>query len=428
MQPVHPLLTLSWQAPFRQLFMTVKRSICVVVCGVASLALCGSATAGDQTYKFTLSSGGELRGTLQNESEVPRQTYVIETELGTITLDRDQVVSRDPISDARLEYEKIQSDYPDTAEGHWELAQWCRENMLSQERLQEARKVIEHDPDHLQARGLLGHFLDRSQGKWITREQLREQQGYVRYDGEWLLPQQVILREEYRIAEEARVRWIRQVALLHRQLTGRQVEEGRDGLLRIQDPAAIPALEPHLQVDQEPNPLIRELYVQSLSNIGGTQALSILANVVLSDPSEEVTFRAINEIAKHQDPKITRMFVKKLTANKNEEINRAAAALGAIGDVSAVGPLIGSLITEHTKIHTSGNPDQITSSFSPQGGSNLSTGSRTETETRIYRNEHVRNALISLTGKSAFGYDMDLWKTWYAAQTEAVMVDARRGN
>ncbi len=397
----------------------------------ASAALFASADvafAGERTYKFTLTTGGELRGTLQNEGQTPRETYIIETNFGVITLDREQIVDQTPISDAQLEYEGIAANYADDAEGQWELAQWCKENGLPKERRTHAEKVLEHDPDHALARAFLGFFLDRSTGRWITQEQLREEQGYVKYQGEWLLQQQVQLREERRTADLARKTWMREVARLHRQLTGRRnSEEGQEAILQIKDPAAVPALAQRVMFDKEQNPLIRELYVKALSNIGSPDALQLLAGVILADPSDEVRYRAIEEIAKHKDHKITRLFVQKLSADKNDEINRAAAALSAIGDLSAVESLINSLITTHIKIHREGNPDQITTSFGPNGANGLTTGSRTETETRTLKNEDVRNALINLTGKN-FGWDMDLWKSWLASETKAAIVNPRRGN
>ncbi|MDA7977719.1 MAG: HEAT repeat domain-containing protein [Pirellulales bacterium] len=414
------------KAPERKAPSRWGKTIAGLTCLGLWMSVAVAADAGERTYRFKLTSGGELRGTLQNENESPRERYIIKTELGVLTLDREQIVEKNLISDARLAYENVRENYPDTAEGQWELAEWCRDNFLPNERREHAQRVLEHDPDHKPARGMLGFFLDRSNGRWITPDQLRREQGYVRYNGEWLLQQQVDLREERRIAEESRVYWVRQVAQLHRMLTGRRSEAGRVGLLQIKDPAALYALEPHIRFDKEEDPRVRELYVQVVSSVGTSAAVGLLSKVILMDPSDEVRHRAIQEVAKHKDPKTTRFFVQQLTANKNEDINRAAAALSAIGDPSAVGTLINSLITTHIETKTEGNPDQITTTMGSNGVSGMTTGSKTETRVRTRKNEDVRNALINLTGKN-FGWDMDLWKAWFAAETRTAIVNPRRG-
>lgn len=405
----------------------MNRLAIACVLGTTILTAASAAQAAERTYLFRLTSGGELRGALQNEGETPRARYVIQTELGIVTLDRDQVVSQDPISESRLEYDRTKASYADTPEGQWKLAQWCSENMLPVEKRLHAERVIELDPSHHDAHALLGHFLDRTTGKWMTQEELRSEQGYVKYNGEWLLPQQVELREEQRKAEEAKNYWLREVARYHRMLEKRDAETARAFLLKITDPAAVPALEPHVRFDKEDNPEIRELYVQSLSSVGSGQALGLLCNVVIADPSEEVRYTAIKEITKHKSPQAVRYFVQQLTANENEKINRAAQALDSIGDLSTVGPLINALVTTHVRSLTEGNPDQVTTTFGPNGANGLTTGSKTQTETRTYHNQAVRDALIHMTGHND-NYDTDAWKKWFAAQTAAAVVDPRRGN
>ena len=50
------------------------------------------------------------------------------------------------------EYERIRPTYADTAEAQWELAQWCREHKLPAQRTVHLRRVIELDPEHVEAR------------------------------------------------------------------------------------------------------------------------------------------------------------------------------------------------------------------------------------------------------------------------------------
>jgi hypothetical protein len=48
----------------------------------------------------------------------------------------------------------------------------------------------------------------RRQGKWITQEEIMTSRGYVRYKGDWLLPQEVELLEAGRRNDLAEKEWI----------------------------------------------------------------------------------------------------------------------------------------------------------------------------------------------------------------------------
>ena len=82
----------------------------------------------------------------------------------------------------------------DTAAAQWELAQWCREHKLSAEREVHLRRVIELDPDHVEARRALGY--SKIDGQWTTQEEAMTKRGYVRYKGQWKTPQEVEIAEE----------------------------------------------------------------------------------------------------------------------------------------------------------------------------------------------------------------------------------------
>ena len=108
---------------------------------VLALALCSVAEAD----VFVLANGGRVVGELLNPSQVPpRETYTIETPAGCrVTLSRSQVKERLRPRPAEIEYEKTRPRYPDTVEGQWALAEWCRENTLLSRRKIHLERIIE---------------------------------------------------------------------------------------------------------------------------------------------------------------------------------------------------------------------------------------------------------------------------------------------
>ena len=124
----------------------MKRSLAIIVV-LSMLAPCASAEV------FVLAGGGRLVGELVNRNESPRQKYVIQTADGaTVTLDAAQVRKILRQRPEEAEYERICPTYPDTAAAQWELAEWCRQHTLLPQREVHLRRVIELDPEHVEAR------------------------------------------------------------------------------------------------------------------------------------------------------------------------------------------------------------------------------------------------------------------------------------
>lgn len=70
--------------------------------------------------------------------------------------------------------------------------------MVSGKKLEKERHdILEHmlelDPDHVEARRLLGY--SRIDGKWHKREQLMAERGYSRYRGTWKTAQEIELSD-----------------------------------------------------------------------------------------------------------------------------------------------------------------------------------------------------------------------------------------
>ena len=130
----------------------------------------------------TLKNGGEIRGELlvdaKNATRLP--TVLIRTVSGaTVTVvsaEVEAVIRRRPVVE---EYETRRRGVSESVAGHWNLAEWCRLNSLSKERMVHLRQVVQLDPEHVPARRGLGQV--RQNGHWMTRDEQMSARGYVKH-------------------------------------------------------------------------------------------------------------------------------------------------------------------------------------------------------------------------------------------------------
>ncbi len=305
---------------------------------------------------YVLANDGQVRGELNNTDESPRQKYVILTPEGvTVTLDRGQVKQIIPQSAAEIEFEKIRPTFADTAEDQWKLAEWCRENSLTSQRQDVLEHVIELNPDMRQARLALGY--QQVDGHWMQKEQIMQQRGYVRYKGEWRLPQEVELIERRQKEDAAERQWFGTLKRW-RMLAGRIRPCRSSPRFAACDPrsarraGAAASIAPFGARSS-----VRMLYVQALAAVGTPAAMRTLVDHSLDDGDEEIRLACLDRIVGQPTPEIVAAYVAALKSDSNVRINRAARALGRLGDKSAVGPLIDSLVTTHVVQEGAENPN-----------------------------------------------------------------------
>jgi len=369
-----------------------------------------------------LVGGGRVAGKLLNPQESPRRSFVVEVAEGVkVALDAARVrkVLRPRAEEA--EYERIRPTYPDTAEGQWELAQWCRERRLITQRQTHLRRVIELAPDHADARRALGY--SQVDGQWATREEVMTKRGYVRYKGQWKLPQEVELLEEKRNLQESQQEWFIKLKRWRGWLDSDRSRQAQENIRAIDDTAATKALMMGLR--DESDPRVRKLLIAALAKIDTPESARALAIASIVDPVEEVRLTCLDHLEKKKRPEVAAYFVGKLRDKDNIVVNLAAIGLGRMKDPSSIGPLINALVTSHKfKIVTPGG-DGMSASFG-SGGTGLSMGNKPKYIRRQIPNQAVLDALVAITGCN-FNFDKQAWKYWYAAQKKpSPSLDARR--
>lgn len=382
------------------------------------------AGAADQ-YSLQLANGGQLQGELLNPTEAPRTKYQLRLADGSeLTIDREQVREANRLRPDEVEYAKILHQYPDTVEGHWKLSEWCREHNLYDIRKRHLERIIELDPDHVEARRLLG--FTKTDGAWKTQAQLMTERGYVEYKGKWRLRQEVEIAEESRKAELAEKAWATTLKRWREWLdVPDRSADARRKFSDITDATAIPPLK--RMFEQERVEAVRSLYVEAFARMNHPVAWQLLAEYSLLDPSQEVRMNCLDYLDDQPRPSITAFYIKRLSDKDNAVVNRAAIGLKRMKDNSAVAPLIESLTTTHMYQTSAGTPGQYSATFGPNGGGFAMNSNQPKAVRQDLNNDAVLDALLTMTNGTNFNYDKGAWKRWYESQRRSSKLDARRG-
>jgi hypothetical protein len=376
---------------------------------------------------FLLENGGRIEGEWINREEQPLRQYLVRTRAGvTVTLPPAQVREAIRQSPAEAEYSERAPATLDTASAQWELAEWCRKNSLSEQRRVHLRRIIEHDPNHQQARRALGYqFL---QGEWVNRGDFLREVGFEFYRGKWRTPQEIEILEEKARFELAEKEWRATLVRLRRDLDSDRARQAFDAFMAIKDPIAVRPLTELFS--RERNRRVKMLYSDVLANINSSQSVAVLTRQVLNDPDEEIYHYCVDKLAQLDSPHIGDPFISALGSRNNAEVNRAAMALARLQDQSAISPLIEALITTHTQV-LPGNagPNATTTGFG-SGGTILKQNEGPKVLVVTVKNQHVLDALTKLTGAN-FGFQQKAWRHWHAqeriaAEARQPAVDARR--
>jgi len=372
-----------------------------------------------------LNNGGRIEGHIVESPDADKRTFTIElTGGGRITIPRTQVARVESTSEAEAEYAELARTSPDTVEAHWKLAEWCRERKLRNESQRHLKQILELDPNHEQARSILG--FRKNEGEWMTRDQVMESRGMVMYEGRYVTRQHVELLERQKKAKGSQINWAKDLEQLRRWITGRRQDKAAEAHAKIQsirDPLAAEAVVDMLRREQLPH--LKRLWMEVASRLDHQAAVDALVKLSLLDPDPEVRHQSLEYLVKSRRQGLLRPYVRALKDRDNEIVNRAGEALGQIGEKGAIGPLIGALITTHRFKVAEGNPDQYAIGFSPQGSAFSFGGGGPQIVSQAMRNPAVLSALQSLSGVN-FDYDQNQWRAWLAAQAKRQAIDVRR--
>jgi len=392
--------------------------------------------AAADAYIFTLKNGGRLEGEWVNRDDKLAREAIIKTAEGEVVIAIAAIKDRALVRPAMAEYERRAAKSPDTVEAHLALADWCGKNYLTDRAKLHLARVIELEPDHLEARRKLGQRLVN--GQWMTREEEQKRKGMVLYKGKWVLPQEVDLlnrRDEIDQAERDWFKKLRQWREMADSINEDKAKAGKSQIAAIRDPRAIKALAKFYEIERKLD--LRLLFIDALGSIDRLESLSSLVKYSLTDKNEDIRLACWEKLSKYRGEnrlKLTNLYVAALKSKENDELQRAAIGIRYVPHPGAIGPLIDSLITEHTYVIApkgASGPGSVTSSFDKSGrggngmGGGLSVNSQPKRVKKKIMNQEVLGTLVQLSGVD-HGFDDKAWKRWYAAQRKDESLDARR--
>ena len=310
-----------------------------------------------QAEVFRLKNGGRVEGEWLNPNESPRRKYVIRTrDGGQISLPAAEVERPRPMTEAAKKYETIRTQYANTIEKQWELAEWCRLNGLSDQRKDHLHQILDIDPDHSRSRVALGFI--RHAGKWTTRKQRFADLGYVFYQGQYRTRQEIAIVQLHKKTNDSRKSWISKLKKWRGWLNSpRRKNEARDLILAIRDPYAVDAIAKIMEDERSRE--VKLLLIDTVANIPGQAAIFLLAKLSLNDKDSEVRVVARENIERLKSPFALDYFLRELKSKDNTRVNRAARGLEALGEQSSVRPLIEALVTKHQFKVTTGKPGNL---------------------------------------------------------------------
>lgn len=391
---------------------------------LTALAACASATAD----VFHLRDGGRVTGQLLGTSET---AYQVRTTVGIVSLPIDAVERRESAPSPFEEYDRRAADAAENADAHFQLAAWCDEHGLVSERRRHLRRTLELNPDHAAARAALGFV--RVGSVWVDGRG-----GAARSGATAVQPSPEDSAEaEAKLVRAVQGEWMRRIRAIRTglldSLNERHVEDGRRQIGEIRDPLAIVPL---ARVLAGGDRVCRELLVDRLAAFPQDEATMNLAVLALTDREADIRSRALAELRRRDDPRVSAQYRKALRSDNDELIRRAAVGLGALGAAEAVPELIETLtvqrnkmvevpvrtyfggwlsdFNEPTTVSLSGalrvnhNPEIGVVDYT--GGVAVDNVFRLQRVT-VYRTE-VLEALKQLTGQN-FGFEAAEWRTWY---------------
>lgn len=302
----------------------------------------GKTTASDDRSVVSSKTENSLRSDISTSEPITIKTL----SGGSVTLADDDVERIDRRKRIIEEHDRLAEETPRTVESLLELADWCKKNQLSDQRVAHLHELLTLDPDHAATRKALGYV--RHGGSWMNQAQIMAEKGLVRHKGKWILPQELAEIEQAAAENDAEKQWYKPVRMWYGWVTANDTSRQSDGLAKlreIRDSSAVPAVMKTFQKGRvEP---VRLLLVELLTNLEHPRGNLSLLELSLYDEWSSVRTSALETIRKKQIPGAIDYYVKALHHENNLIVNRAGAALGIVGDDTAVIPLIDALVTRH---------------------------------------------------------------------------------
>jgi HEAT repeats len=405
-----------------------------------------------------LRGGGEIQGKVIADPKKPDVVQVLLLKgRNPLNFQKRQVLEVIPKASPLDAYLVKREKVAPTAQAEFDLGLWCDRNQLTDLAKLHYEAALGHDKTFEPAHKGLGHV--QHDGQWLSRDELKQVQGLVKYKGKWITEEERAKRDESAEITAGQASWLRRIKLLRQAIIAGADDRRREAeteLIQIKAPEAVLPLVKVLSRDSAP---MRRLLAHILGGIDGKESARALVNMILAESDDDVRNSILDRLKQKEEPGIVPLLIKALRSDNIKVINRAAWALGNLEAVAAVPRLVGVLVTseEHmvmvpaegaqganqgpglapTLLAWNGSsvayltppavgpgvvaygaftapyyyPGQLYRGSSFGVGSGSDRGPTPRLVTYNYQNVEVLGALIKLTNED-FGYDADLWRRW----------------
>jgi HEAT repeats len=440
------------------------------------LLVLGSRVLEARADRITLRGGGVVKGKLIPDKTNPGQLLLIgEVGRTPMVLKKDQVVQVVAEKSALDDYVVLRDKDRQTAEQEFALGTWCEEHSLKDLAMLHFESTVKRDSTFEAAHKKLGHVL--MNGRWLNADEVKEAQGYIKYKGRWVTPEEKERRDMLAATAAEGNTWVKKLRLLRDAYASEVPDRTREAERRLLAIDETVAVGPILKVlGEDPLPPIRAMASRVLGGISGPEAANGLVGRLLVEEDEEVRQSTMNELARREASEIVPLLARSLRSKYHEVVNRSAWGLGNLNATITVPKLVPALITIEYEVVMvdSGAPSGGMSfnSGTPGGGGGggigthgvsipvltgpvVGAGSVAYGATSVpyqtngvggtsfgvgqggsrgpvprlvpieYRNDEVLAALVKMTGRN-FGYDIPTWKQWVATSFKIESAPTRR--
>ncbi len=380
--------------------------------------------------RFQLKDGRELTGKVvhsdtQKQGDREETRLAVEIEPGVLVriYQSDLVRGGHQKSDSRqLEYEQRMVELEDTAQSHYQMAQWCSQQGLNDLAKAHYLRTIDLQPDHKEARAAVKHTRSESSGRWIKRDDQMVERGKVFHQGKWKFPEYIPMDDDQQLLVKEKAELQKVINRWHNAAVKGDVQ-ALTSLSQLDNPLVIDYLSQLLLDKQKAGQpaatvAVKQAYIAVLAKLNDASAYVALAHACMNDSEQSVRNAALDALSANGRQWAIPVMVGYLKHANNLLVNRAGYALGQLQAESAILPMIDALITRH-QFEGSG-----ADTYSPSAGG-LSLGGNKK-QVRDLQNEEVRSGLSQITGQGALGFDKSRWKAWYASVYAPAADDLRR--
>jgi hypothetical protein len=324
-----------------------------------------AAARGDE---IILRGGGQVQGKVSPDPDNPERVRIwLMNSKHPLNFEKAQVLRTIPRPSPLDEYLVRKDRASDDARGQFDLGLWCERNKLPGLAQAHYEAALTRDGEFEPAHQKLGHVL--VDGRWLTRDQLRGEQGLVKYKGRWITPEEKAEFESDVRAAGAQAALSRRFRLLRQALIDGEDDRRREAesqLMRIRDPVAVGPL---VRVFGNDVPERRKLLLQVLGEIPGSEAAAALVARLLIEADPEVRHTALDQLRRRKERIVESRLVRGLQSSNVAVVNRAAWAIGHLGLVSAVPKLIPVLVSrEEQSVWTNPNGGLLNANVPYFGG------------------------------------------------------------